>query len=364
MRILLVITGLTMGGAERQVCSLADKFHELGHQVKILVLNDNIVIRPTYEDIDIISLKMKKNIFGFLCGYFNARRLVKKYKADIIHGHMFHANIFIRLLRISIFVPKLITTAHSTTEGGRFRQLIYRVTDCLSDISTNVSQEAVNSFLEQGAIPSIDRMIVVENGIDTHKFRYNSCVRTEIRSSLDINDEKSLFISVGRLTEAKDYPNLLYAFSNLLKNSDCNPVLIIIGIGELETELFELVSKLDLQNSVKFLGLKNNIEEWLSACDVYVMSSQWEGLPLTLIEAMACEKYIVATDCGGNRKLVEGYGSIVPIKDSNLLSNALLQSLCLPVEDKKKLGALARSKIVQQYSLASIAKQWLSLYKN
>ena len=362
-KILLVTTGLSMGGAERQVCSLADSFQALGYIVKILSLNGDVIASPNDKEIEIFSIRMKKDPLGLLKGYLTARKIIKEFNPDVIHSHMVHANIFCRLLRLSLPINRLISTAHSTNEGGKLRQLGYRLTDSLADISTNVSQEAVDAFIENGSVPSKDRMILVENGIDTDKFKYNISSRNKIRTHLKIDDDVKLFLSVGRLTLAKDYQNLLYAFSQLLKSTSSNLILVIIGTGELNKTLLDLTSELQLEKNVRFLGLQNNIEQWLSACDVYVMSSEWEGLPLTLVEAMACEKFIVATDCGGNKKLVEDYGYIVPIKDSTALSNAMLQSLSLSDVEKKNIGALARSKIVQQYSLTSIAKQWLSLYK-
>ncbi|TNG92181.1 glycosyltransferase, partial [Pasteurellaceae bacterium UScroc12] len=164
MRILLIITGLGMGGAERQVCDLADEFHKMGNNVAIISLTGEEIVSPMSKDIKIYSLNMKKNIFGLIHSLVQAKKVINKFNPDIVHSHMFHANLFARLLRIITPMKKLICTAHNTNEGGHIRMLAYRITDFLSDLNTNVSQEAVECFIQKGASPS-NKMIPMLNGV-------------------------------------------------------------------------------------------------------------------------------------------------------------------------------------------------------
>ncbi|WP_340620479.1 hypothetical protein [Xenorhabdus siamensis] len=95
---------------------------------------------------------------------------------------------------------------------------MYRITNWLSDINTNVGQDAVNSFIKKKAMKE-NQIISISNGIDTNKFIYSDELREKIHRELDIYDNIKLFLSVGRLHDSKDYPNLLYAFSILLKKN-------------------------------------------------------------------------------------------------------------------------------------------------
>ncbi len=361
LKIVLVITGLGMGGAERQVCDLADKFAEKGHQVLLISMTEDKVNLPKNTKIDVLHLNMDKTPLGIIRCYLYARRIIRNFKPDVVHSHMVHANIFSRLLRLTVSIPKLICTAHNTNEGGRIRMLAYRLTDSLCDFSTNVSQEAVDAFVTHGAVGK-GRMLAMHNGIDTDIFLFNACSRTQMRSELNIAEKVPLLLSVGRLNQQKDYPNLLAAFQHLIKAGSLAQ-LAIIGIGEEKTKLISMVAELGLCERVHFLGLRHDVNEWMSAADIFVLSSAWEGFGLVVAEAMACERLVVATDCGGVREVVANCGLLVPPKNSVMLANALAESLSLTDEQAELQGRAARQRIVERYSLKNQADDWLRLYQ-
>lgn len=360
MKILLIITGLGMGGAERQVCDLADQFTAKGHKVLLISMTGETVNRPLSSKIDVVELNMAKTPFGFIKAYWQARQLIKQFKPDVVHSHMVHANLFSRLLRLSVRIPKLICTAHNTSEGGRGRMLAYRITDKLCDISTNVSQEAVDAFFAQGAVTK-GRMLAMHNGIDTERFTFDINHRIRLRTELNISEEIPLLLAVGRLNVAKDYPNLLLAFHHIIKAGSLAH-LVIIGVGDEETKLIKMVAELGLCKRVYFLGLRHDVHEWMSAADLFVLSSAWEGFGLVVAEAMACERLVVATDCGGVREVVANCGVLVPPKNSTELARALTDCLSLSAEQVKEQGRAARQRIVEHYSLKSQAANWLRLY--
>lgn len=360
MKILFIITGLGMGGAERQVCDLADKYVQLGHQVLFVVLGGEVNNRPQEQCVEIINLEIKKKPLNFIFAYFKARKIIKSFSPDVVHSHMVHANIFARLLRICIRFPTLICTAHNTNEGGKLRMLAYRLTDRLASISTNVSHDALVSFLQKKAVPS-GRMIVMGNGIDITKFHFNAYEREKKRNEIGIDDSVKLILSVGRLTEAKDYPNLLNAFSLLKNQNDCH--LAIIGIGHLDSELKALSTSLKIDERVHWLGLRNDVAEWMSACDMFVLASQWEGLPLVVAESMSCKRIVVGTDSGGVKEMIRDTGILVPIKDHVKLAESIRYVLQMSTDEKTTRGESARIIVESDYSLDVIAKRWLSIYK-
>lgn len=362
MKIVFVITGLGMGGAERQVCELADYFAQSGHQILLISITGETVNRPQSIKVEVVELNMVKTITGFIKSYRQARYLIKQFKPDVVHSHMVHANLFVRLLRISTRMKKLICTAHSSNEGGRGRMLAYRLTDSLCDISTNVSQEAVDAFIAQGAVPS-GRMLAMHNGIDTARFTFNSVSRATLRAELKLLEQAPVILAVGRLTEAKDYPNLLTAFAQLPDILD-NSQLVIIGIGEEQASISALAAQLGLTSRVHFLGLQRNVHEWMSAADVFVLSSAWEGFGLVVAEAMACERVVVATDCGGVKEVVGDAGFLVETSNSQLLAAVIEEAINLPEDTKRQLGIDARQRVIDKYSLSVITNKWLEIYSN
>ena len=208
MKVLLVITGLGMGGAEHVVANLADELVNRDHEVKVAYMTGPKLVLPKSKKIEVVSLEMN-SYTDTLSSYLQLRKLINSFNPDVVHSHMFHANIFTRLLRISVNIPKLISTAHNTNEGGKTRMLAYRITDKLTDISTNVSSEAVSEFIRKGAVKT-GRMVNVTNGIDIRKFSFDRNARGNIRAELSVNNEKVL-LAVGRLDTQKDYPNLINA---------------------------------------------------------------------------------------------------------------------------------------------------------
>ncbi len=363
MKILFVITGLGMGGAEKQTCLLADRMVDAGHDVIIISLTGNTVVRPI-NNISIKELKMGKNIFSFIYTLIRARELIKKFKPDVVHSHMFHANIFSRILRIFTKIPCLVCTAHSTNEGNKARMFIYRLTDKLASITTNVSQEAVQTFIDKGAsYPG--RIISIPNGIDTDKFKYTTETRLIKRKELNINDNNLMLLSVGRLTEAKDYPNLFKAYAKLCKENYFGRELLffIVGVGHLQTELETLAEELNIKSSVHFLGIRNDIPDLMCAADIFILSSEWEGFGLVIAEAMACERVVVSTDCGGVKEVIGNCGELVPIKNHIALSDAISRMLTISVEEKTKLGAHARERIIKNNSIDVIMNRWVDIYR-
>ncbi|EKM31452.1 glycosyl transferases group 1 family protein, partial [Vibrio harveyi] len=120
---------------------------------------------------------------------------------------------------------------------------------------TNVSEEAVQAFVDKGA-SSPDRIIALHNGIDVNKYRFSEVSRTTYRREIGVNADETLILAVGRLTEAKDYPNLLNAFSSLLL-TEHKVKLVIIGDGDKRQELRVLAEELGIEEKVNFIGLSH-----------------------------------------------------------------------------------------------------------
>lgn len=362
MNIALLITGLGMGGAERQIVDLADRFAALNHTILIIYLTGDAAILPSNPSIRVIGMGMTKTPWGFINTYRRICSLMQSFKPDILHSHMVHANIMARLLRLFTKIPRLICTAHNTNEGGTLRMLAYRLTDSLADLSTNVSQEAVDSFIAKKAVPK-NKMITMYNGIDMNRFQFNSIARKVLRKAGNIGDDNTLLLCVGRLNEQKDYPTMLRAFA-LSSHEKEGIYLWIVGIGEMESILMQMAKELEISEKVSFLGLRHDIPELMSACDIFCLSSSYEGFGLVVAEAMSCERIVVATDCGGVKEVVGKSGILVPPNSPEDLAQGIEQALQFPSNEKHTIGSLARQRIIENYSLDIISLRWLSLYSS
>lgn len=357
-KIIFVITGLGLGGAEKQICLLADKLSFQNNEVNIVVLNGNVNVTPLSKSIRIHKLHMKKNPLGLLNAVLSLAKIIDFFKPDIVHGHMFHANIVARLAKIfSCNKYKLVCTAHSKNEGGHIRMLVYRLTDFLCDVTTNVSKEALDVFIKKKAF-SKSKSIPIYNGIDTELFKYDPLQRDKIRHSFNIINDDSLILSVGRLTEAKDYPNLLKALLDLPERYK----LVIIGDGEARNEVERTIINYGLENRVKLLGSISNVAAYYSACDIYVSSSKWEGFGLVVAEAMSCQRLVVATNAGGVAEVVGDMNYIVPVSDPRSLAKKINEVMEYDKETKMEIMLRNRKFVSKMFSIDIIVDEWMKLY--
>ncbi|TBV08270.1 glycosyltransferase [Phytopseudomonas dryadis] len=360
MKILLVITGLGMGGAESQVTNLASALVTKGHEVTLAYILKPALVLPRSEQVKVIWLGGTKSVLGMTKAYINLAKLLRQSTPDVVHSHMFHANILSRLACLVSKTPRLMCTAHSNNEGGKLRMLAYRLTDGLADEFTNVSQGAVDYFERVKAAP-VGRMLVTHNGIDTQRFSFNPVARQQLRAELGIQNSKVL-IAIGRFHEAKDYPNLLNAFS-ILSNNQPDSHLLIVGDGELRPKIEQQIKSLDLQARVSLLGIRKDVPELLSAADVFVLSSAWEGFGLVVAEAMAAERVVIATDSGGVAEVLGDNGFLVAPRNSAVLAESMRKAVDLSEGAASEYGKKSRQYILEKFSLDRVVERWLAIYK-
>lgn len=363
MKILYLITGLGGGGAERIVANLADEMHQCGHSVKIAFLKGTIVVSPKSKDIEVIYLGLEA-LTDINRAFTKYKQLLKDFVPDVVHAHMVHANIFARVCQIFFSVKKLICSAHSNNEGGKIRMLAYRLTHNLSELTTNVSTNAAKSFIKQKAVP-VDGVLTVYNGIDLNNFKEND--NYDLKENLGLSVDTKIFIAVGRFHDAKDYPNLIQAFHHFKKKYstfDLASKLIIVGDGELESDIRKIIDLLELSQDVILLGRRDDISNLLSASDFFVLSSKYEGLPTVVIEAMACKTFVIATDCGGSAEIMGDTGILVPPENSKALAQALKEAVNKSPLEIKENNLRARQRVEELFSLEKSVENWLKIYRN
>jgi glycosyltransferase involved in cell wall biosynthesis len=359
MRIAYVLTSLGMGGAERQVVALAERMAARGHAVSLLVL------RPRQPEewhtaVDCVYLDARKTPFSLLAALARGRSLLRVFKPDLVHSHVFPANMAARLLRLFASAP-VLSTVHNVYEGSWPRMLAYRLTDPLSCWTTAVSQAAADRYVRLKAVPA-RKCSVVTNGIDTAEFAPDLERRVRMRQEMGTGDE-FIWLTAGRIAQAKDYPNLLRAFARVTE-SQAPTRLWVAGDGDVDdlSDLIVLADELGLRGRVRWLGLRRDLPALLDAADGFVLGSAWEGMPLVVGEAMAMEKPVVATDVGGVRELVGDTGVLVPAKDPERLAKAMLGLMRSMPEARCSLGHKARERIQTQFSMDAKANKWEALY--
>jgi glycosyltransferase involved in cell wall biosynthesis len=305
----------------------------------------------------VVHLDIGKDPVSVTAGFLRARRLLRTFRPDVVHSHSFHANLLARLLRIGLPRLTVISTVHNVYEGGWLRMTAYRLTDRLSKRTIAVSKAAAKRFVSLKAIPR-RKCLVRANGIDTAEFAPDAARRAEVRAAMGAGSH-FVWLSAGRVTPAKDFPNLLAAFQILRKEAP-------------DTELWIAGAFLGMpsaspaaqyaQERVRWLGLRRDMAALLDAADGFVLGSAWEGMPLVLGEAMAMEKPVVATGVGGVSELAGDAGIVVPAKDPRALARAMLSTMQRSAEERAQQGSASRERIVRQFSIEAAADWWEAMY--
>jgi len=361
MRIAYVLTSLGVGGAERQAVALAERMAVRGHAVSLIVLRG----RQPHEwptTLDLVRLDVRKNPASFMAGLAKARRFLSDFQPDLIHSHTYPANMASRLLKICFPAASVLSTVHSIYEGPWPRMLAYRLTDSFSCLTTTVSEAGAARYMRLKAVPA-HKCAVVTNGVDTAEFAHSPERRAWLQAQMAVQAE-FVWLAVGRIVPAKDYPNLLRAFSRV---HQVVPAARLWVAGEASATGLALIQALaaefGVEASVRWLGLRRDIAALLDAADAFVSASAWEGMPLAVGEAMAMEKAVVATDVGGVRELVGEAGVMVPAMAPDALAQAMLAVMRQTPQARSKLGHAARERIKSQFGFDAKANEWELLYR-
>jgi glycosyltransferase involved in cell wall biosynthesis len=331
----LLVTGLERGGAELQVLQLASSLRARGWDAVVFSL------RP-----------------GPLAATPPLRHLFR-FRPQVLHAHLFHANLAARLAGLFLPLPAVISTVHSLAESSqrsgriRLRDLAYRLTDPLAGATVFVSTAAADRHLAAGAVSAV-RTHVIPNGVDTDRFRPDPPCRARTRAALGLGGE-FVWLAAGRLMWKKNYPLLLRVMERQKE-----AVLLIAGTGPDEEAL-----RAAAPASVRFLGARTDLHELMNAADALVLSSDVEGLPMVLLEAAASGLPCVATAVGGvgEAVLAERTGYLVPPGDAAALGVAMARMSMLPAAERAAMSHEARHYACARFDLPAVVNQWEHLYR-
>jgi glycosyltransferase involved in cell wall biosynthesis len=276
---------------------------------------------------------------------------------------MVHANLLGRMVRLLTSIPVVVCSAHSVNEGGWCRDWWYRLTDRLCDLTVHVSSVGLRRYTQRRMVNPKTAMFV-PNAVDTTVFRSDPDSRQQVRRALAL-DPHFVWLAVGSLDKAKDYPNLIQAFAHVCRD-DADSLLLIAGDGVLRAQVQAMIEELGIGNRVKLLGTRTDIPHLMNAADAYVMSSAWEGMPCVLLEASACELPAVATDVGDAGEIIrEGTtGFLVPAGQPERLAEAMIRMAALPRARRREMGQAAREHVEGAYSLRHVVDTWESLFSS
>lgn len=357
VKIVYVITQLGVGGAENVLVSMANKMKSMGHDVYVISLL-NMCNQKFDENIKISILDFKKTpILSFL----KLCKLISLYKPDVVHSHCIHANIITRFVRFFSPIKKLITTAHSSNEGGKLIMYIFKYTNFLSNSITHVSKDAVLTF-EKNDYIKFGIMKVMHNIINIGKFEFSPTQRKLYREKFNFQKNEYVLIAVGMMKDAKDYPNLINAIKYMKDNYARPFKLVIVGDGLLLSDLKKQAKDNKVDQNILFLGQRSDVSSLLSMSDFFILSSKVEGLPSVLIEAAMAKNCIITTNCSGVCDILPNLNNVVPIQNPIALAKMIIARMEEPYEVRMQKVEVIYDYVNETFNPDKIAQQWIRLY--
>lgn len=360
-RLLIVITGLGNGGAERQVVYLARGLQARGWEVHLLSLlkpeASRLVGELRASGIALSSLGARQTgPSGLLRLVFACQRTFRSFRPDAVIGWMVHAALLARVLGAINAVPVMMTSLRTLRSNALWHDKLLAMTDRLTaGVVTNARLSAEAQVRE--GVTRAAKSKVIHNGLDLEAF---DRLRTHAKMEFSPPSATFRWLALGRLEFEKDYPLLIEALS-LVPAGPWH--LSIAGDGRLRQDIEQQIQTLKLQDRITFLGQRDDVPVLLSEVDAVVMSSVVEGLPNALIEAHAAGVPVVSTAVGGVEEVVmEGVsGFLVRSRAPADLAAAMQRMMALSVEQRQAMGLAARRHVTENFGLDRMIDQWHEL---
>lgn len=362
-------------GGERVLLQLGEGLRAAGDAVEVVVREEGPLAARLRERGIPVHLLPLANTYD-LPGAIRLAGLLRDCGADLVHSHGFLVNVLARLARPLVGV-RVVGTVHLTrslaapdpvlSPAERWKaRLWYRPVDNasarLADAIVAVSDAVRDDLVTQGVGSS--RVRVIRNGIDPARFdAVPGGSRDAVRAELGVGPGEVLLGMTARLSVQKDVGCFLRA-AELLAASGREFRAFVAGDGPQREELGREVQERGLAARVRFLGFRDDVPSLLRAADVAVLSSRWEGLPLSPLEAMAARLPVVATAVPGTREaVVDGEtGRLVPVGDAAALAVALGEVLDDPAR-RQAMGEAGRRRVERDFSVARVVAEHRELYR-
>jgi glycosyltransferase involved in cell wall biosynthesis len=289
-----------------------------------------------------------KSIVSFL-------NLLRRERYEIVHVHSQEAGTTARWLARLACVRRICYTPQTIDIRQRQWQRQYilyeRMLSNLTDRIFSVSQIDANRMIKWGISP--EKVCVVPNGIELRPFE-NLENRNEVCQQLRLNSDRPLIMQIGRLSPQKD-PEMFLAGANYVLHDRADAQLVWIGDGPLSNQVQSRISALPYQDNIRLLGRKERAYRFMAAADVVTLTSQWEGLPYSILEAMACSKPVVSTAVNGCQEVVVDGETGYLVEAGNALDWAkhVLQLVGDP-QLSQTMGKAGRRRVEANYSLSAM----------
>lgn len=351
-RVLWLIKGLGLGGAER-LLTLATPYLDRSrfeYQAAYLLPWKNALVDELQRaGVPVTCLNHRRAFDLRIVGRIAA--LLRERRIDLVHLHLPYAGIVGRLAARLAGVPCVVYTEHNLQARYHpltrmMNQLTMRLTDVTISVSEEVRRSLVMSPLGRGA-----KVETVLNGVDVDGLQLAAVQGPSVRDELAIPPEHRI-VGVVNVFRPQKRLDLWLQAARLVADQEPQTTFVIVGDGPIRADLMEMADRLGLRGTVIFPGLRHDAPRFLAAFDVFMLSSVYEGLPVAVLEAMALQTPVVATQVGGLPGVIEEgvQGFLVPPRDPEALADRVVRLLRDP-DLRRRQGEAARQRVQERFSI-------------
>jgi glycosyltransferase involved in cell wall biosynthesis len=364
IKVIQIVPMLGPGGAERVAVDIVRRLDPRRFEVAVISIWHRLEcdLDHLLEDCGVRVEYLGKERGFDSRTYRRLHRVLRDFRPDVVHTHL-HV---LRYALPSLLLLNRMSSLH-TVHNLAEREVEPRAR-CIQRYALNhgivpvaVSEEVADSLMR---LYGIQNCRVIPNGVPTDDYSHPKIARKEWRAQEGFRDDQILFVCVARFAPQKNHALLLEAFAQG-PASDPTAHLVLVGEGALREQLEEQAKKLDLAHRIHFLGLRTDIPEVLGAMDVFVLSSDWEGNPLSVMEAMAAGLPIVSTAVGGVPDLFAGgsEGFLVSPGDVRGVSGSMT-FLLRDRETRRSMGKAAARRARENFDILGMVGSYEELYEN
>lgn len=312
VRVLQIITKADWAGAQRivyEICKLAKEDTKI--EMEVAVGEKGILEEKLRNELGITVHTIKNLIHPIkpivdLKGYRELKNLIKENNYNVVHCHSTKAGILGRLAASKLKTDKIIYTVHGywpiLQYEGLKRKMAVLLERYLAKRTTNlvlISKSDID-LSKKMKIGNEDKYRLIYNKITVEKDKIKKGI---LRKELNINQDTKIIGNVSRVDEQKNPFLFVDIAKEYLKNND-NTLFVWIGDGRLKEQAINYVKKLNLEDKVKFIGFRENGIDYLNDFDLLLLTSNWEGVPITILEAIELNIPIFSTDVGGIKEII------------------------------------------------------------
>ena len=371
IKVMILITQLGYGGAQKLVFDFVRTFSGKEFSIKIGMWGGR---KDTYKDFQDLGVEVidfgGKSKFD-LIAFWRLFQYLKYNNIDILHTHLPYSHIVGRLAARLAGVTRIISTLQNVYQSQHtVSRLVDRWTVGFSDIVTAVSQGVEESYFKSSEVFTTEALyqgkthFTIYNGVDICKVdqALNNTNKEKKLASLNLSSDNLNIVCAARLHPNKGHTYLLNAIAKLAHQFP-KIHFLFLGDGPLETTLKNQAQQLIIDNYITFLGYRKDVYEIFKAVDVFILPSINEGLPISVVEAMAASLPVIATKIPGVQEVVEDNmtGWLVPPADANALAQTIEKLLMFP-EKLDEFAKNGRIRAEERFSIHSITLQYKAVY--